>query len=168
MTLMLKDWRQEEKGMTEDEMFGWHHWLDGREFEWTPGIGDGQEGLAFCDSWGRKELDRTERLNWTELTEPSLGWPLSICKDYSSWENQLHGIWILRTLNSQWWFMEPPVFKKKPFANFRSNLRLVQKATYWTTRCLPPHHQQASPPTPTRGHVVNTSIHIFSDSFQCT
>ena len=60
-----RDWGQE-KGMTEDEMAGWHHWLDGREFEWTPGAGDGQGGLAFCDSWGRKESDMTE-LNWTEL-----------------------------------------------------------------------------------------------------
>ena len=62
-----RDWRQEEKGTTEDEMAGWHHWLNGRESEWTPGIGDGQGGLAFCDSWGRKESDMTERLNWTEL-----------------------------------------------------------------------------------------------------
>ena len=64
-----RDWGQEEKGMTEDEMAGWHHRLDGREFEWTPGVGDGQGGLACCDSWGRKESDTTERLNWTELTE---------------------------------------------------------------------------------------------------
>ena len=62
------DWGQEEKGMTEDEMAGWHHRLDGREFEWTPGVGDGQGGLACCDSWGRKESDTTERLNWTELS----------------------------------------------------------------------------------------------------
>ena len=62
-----RDWEQEEKGTTEDEMVGWHHWLDGRESEWTPGVGDGQGGLACCDSWGRKELDTTERLNWTEL-----------------------------------------------------------------------------------------------------
>ena len=48
-------------------MAGWHYWLDGRESEWTPGVGDGQGGLACCDSWGRKELDTTERLNWTEL-----------------------------------------------------------------------------------------------------
>ena len=53
--------------MTEDEMAGWHSWLDGRESEWTLGVGDGQGGLACCDSWGRKELDTTERLNWTEL-----------------------------------------------------------------------------------------------------
>ena len=62
-----KDWRQEEKGTTEDEMAGWHHWLDGHEFEWTPGVGDGQGGLVFCNLWGSKELDTTERLNWNEL-----------------------------------------------------------------------------------------------------
>ena len=61
-----KDWRQEEKGMT-DEMAGWHHWLSVRESGWTPGVGDGQGGLAFCDSWGCKELNTTEWLNWTEL-----------------------------------------------------------------------------------------------------
>ena len=61
-----RDWGQEEKGMTEDEMAGWHHWLDGPESEWTPGDGDGQGGLACCDSWGRKEPDTTEWLNWTE------------------------------------------------------------------------------------------------------
>ena len=60
-----RDWGQEEKGMTEDEMAGWHHWLDGHESEWTPGVGDGQGGLACCDSWGHKESDTTERLNWT-------------------------------------------------------------------------------------------------------
>ena len=62
-----RDCGQEEKGTTEDEMAGWHHWLDGRESEWTPGVGDGQGGLACCDSWGRKELDMTERLIWSEL-----------------------------------------------------------------------------------------------------
>ena len=62
-----KDWRQEETGKTENKMVGWHHWLNGHEFEWTLGVGDGQGGLACCDSWGRKELDMTEQLNWTEL-----------------------------------------------------------------------------------------------------
>ena len=61
-----RDWGQEEKGMTEDEMAGWHHRLDGHEFEWTLGVGDGQEGLACCDSWGLRESDTIERLNWTE------------------------------------------------------------------------------------------------------
>ena len=60
-----RDWGQEEKGTTEDEMTGWHHQLSGREFEWTLGVGDGQGGLACWDSWGRKESDTTEWLNWT-------------------------------------------------------------------------------------------------------
>ena len=59
--------KMEEKGTKEDEMAGWHHRLDGREFEWTSGDGDGQGGLACCNSWGRKESDMTERLNWSEL-----------------------------------------------------------------------------------------------------
>ena len=62
-----KDWRWEEKGMTEGEMVGWHHWLDGHEFEQTPGVGDGQGSLVCCSPWGRKELDMTEWLNWTEI-----------------------------------------------------------------------------------------------------
>ena len=62
-----RDWGQEEKRTTEDEIAGWHYWLDGREFEWTPGVGDGQSGLACCNSWGCKEWDTTERLNWTDL-----------------------------------------------------------------------------------------------------
>ena len=65
-----RDWGQE-KGTTEGEMAGWHHWLDGRESGWTLGVGDGQGGLACCDSWGRKESDMTEQLNWTEL-KPAL------------------------------------------------------------------------------------------------
>ena len=70
-TLMLgsdagRYWGQEEKETTEDEMAGWHHWIVGREFEWTPGVSDGQGGLACCNSWGCKESDTTERLNWTE------------------------------------------------------------------------------------------------------
>ena len=62
-----RDRGQEEKGTTEDEMAGWHHRLNGHESEWIPGVGDGQGGLACCNSWGRKESDMTEWLNWTEL-----------------------------------------------------------------------------------------------------
>ena len=62
-------WGQEEKGTTEDEMAGWHHWLDGRESEWTPRVGDGHGGLACCDSWGRRVgHDWATELNWTEAT----------------------------------------------------------------------------------------------------
>ena len=79
-----RDWGQEEKGTTEDEMAGWHHRLDGHEFGWTPGVGDGQGGLVCCDSWDRKELDTTEQLNWTELNWTTLReqmnlWILKIC-----------------------------------------------------------------------------------------
>ena len=61
-----RDWGQEEKGTTEDEMAGWHHQLDGHEFGWTLGVGDGQGSLACCNSWGHKVSDTTEWLNWTE------------------------------------------------------------------------------------------------------
>ena len=70
-----KDWRQEEKRMAEDEMVGWHHRLNGHEFGLTPGVGDGQGGLVCCGSWGHKESDMTERLNWTELN-----WTRSLIK----------------------------------------------------------------------------------------
>ena len=63
------DWRQEEKQMTEDEMVGWYHRLNGHEFEWTPGVGDGHRSLACCSSWDRKESETTEQLNWTERDE---------------------------------------------------------------------------------------------------
>ena len=62
-----RDWGQEEKGTTEDEMTGWHHRLDAHGFEWNSGVGDGEGGLERCDSWGRKESDRTERLIWSDL-----------------------------------------------------------------------------------------------------
>ena len=67
-----RDWGQEKKGTTEDELAEWHHWLDGRESEWTPGVADGQGGLVCCDSRGHKESDTTEQLNWTELTVVTL------------------------------------------------------------------------------------------------
>ena len=84
-----KSWRQEEKGMTEDEMVGWHHWLDGYEFESAPGVGDGLGNLVCCSLWGCKESDTTEQLNWTELINEqnyvsfrySTGW-LDICLHY--------------------------------------------------------------------------------------
>ena len=65
-----KDWRQEEKGTTEDEMVGWHHRLNGHGCGWTPGAADGQGGLACCGPWGRKESDTTERLNWIDMSIP--------------------------------------------------------------------------------------------------
>ena len=75
-----KDWRQEEKGTTDDEMAGWHHWLDWHEFEQSLGTGDGQGSLACCSPWGRKELATTERLNWTSTwpKAPEVKWSCSV------------------------------------------------------------------------------------------
>ena len=81
-----RDWGQEEKGTTEDEMARWHHWLDRRESEWTLGVGDGLGGLACCDSWGPKELDMTEWLNWTEAFD---------CVDHNKLWHILHETGIL-------------------------------------------------------------------------
>ena len=67
-----KDWRQEEKGMTEVEMIGWHHQLNGHEFEQALGVADGQRSLAWCSPWGCKELNMTEWLNGTELIHKKL------------------------------------------------------------------------------------------------
>ena len=64
-----KDWRQEEKGTTEDEMVEWHNWFDGHEFEQVPVVGEGQGSLACCSPWGFKELDMTVQLNWTDLKD---------------------------------------------------------------------------------------------------
>ena len=77
-----RDWGQEEKGTTEDEMVGWHHQHNGHGFEWTQQVGDGQGGLACCSSWGCKELDMTEQLNWTEL---STFWFISDFMIWSWW-----------------------------------------------------------------------------------
>ena len=92
----------EEKGTTEDEMAGWHHQLDGCEFEWTPGVGDGQGRLACCSPWGCKELDMTEWLYWTEL-------------NFEIRENgaQAHTLTYLSYLYSLWYFRSNP--KEKEF-----------------------------------------------------
>ena len=71
-----KDWRQEEKGTTEDELVGWHHRLNGHGFGWTLGAGDGQGGLSCCSPWACKESDMTERLNWTCKHVLNTSWSL--------------------------------------------------------------------------------------------
>ena len=89
-----KDWGQEEKGTTEDEVVGWHHRLNGHGFGWTLGVGHGQGGLACCSSWGCRESDTTERLNWTE--------PLSITKNYFLFLVKSHVMWDLSSLTRDW------------------------------------------------------------------
>ena len=75
-----RDWGQEEKGMTEGEVAGWQYWLDALEFGWTLRVGEGQGNLVCCDSWGRKQSDTTEWLNWTELNSITIPffWPCCI------------------------------------------------------------------------------------------
>ena len=97
-----KDWRREEKGMTEDEMVGWHHWLNWHEVEQTPGVGDGQGSLACCSPWGYKESDTTEWLNWTDEKSLLVGKYPDAGKDWGQengatedemigWYHQLNG-----------------------------------------------------------------------------
>ena len=96
-----KNWGQEEKGMTEDEMVGWHHRIDGHGFGWTPGVGDGQGGLACCDSWGRKELDTTEWLNWTEHHK---GKSMLINDNYeldANWDPVIGHLYAISNISSQ-------------------------------------------------------------------
>ena len=88
-----KDWRQEEKGTTENEMVGWHHGLDGHEFEQAPEVGDGQGGLVCYSPWSREGLDMTEWLNWTEL---------------------IFVLWFYHHSNGVWLFIEIVFLREKP------------------------------------------------------
>ena len=74
-----KDWKPEEKGTTEDEMVGWHYWLNGHEFEQALGLGYGQGSLAWCSPWGRRELDVTVWLNWTPSQCSHWGVHIIVC-----------------------------------------------------------------------------------------
>ena len=131
------DWGQEEKGMTEDEMVGWHHQLNGHGFEWTLGIGDGQGGLACCSSWGNRESDTTEqRLNRTEPLESAIFNPVwkvfnhyfftySFCIHLSllflllrlHWYED-HMFWLLSHRFLRTWVPPPPVFFSSLFFRF--------------------------------------------------
>ena len=106
-----RDWGQEKKGTTEDEMAGWHHWLDAREFGWSPAVDDGQGGLACCDSWGHKSQTRLSdwnELNWTEslISADPTGLPrkvniLSVFV-YSSGHQGSHHGWSLAQSAEPW------------------------------------------------------------------
>ena len=94
-----RDWRQEEKGTTEDEMAGWHHWLDGHESEWTLGVGDGQGGLVCCDSWGCKEtrLSDWSELNWNDFHFKTL--------QFSFWWKEEHILFYFEKLFFLFYFV---------------------------------------------------------------
>ena len=96
-----KDWGQEEKGTTEDEMVGWHHWLNAHGFGWTLGVGNGQQGLVCCGSWGHKESDTTELLSWTGI--PSLPLALFVVmlpKAHLTSHSRMSGS---RWVSTPWW-----------------------------------------------------------------
>ena len=98
-----RDWGQEEGETTEDEMAECHHWLDGHESEWTPGVGDGQGGLACCDSWDHEESYTTDRLNWTELkpTNRPIEWLYSLCGQF-----YIHATEINSAKRTHYFFMD--------------------------------------------------------------
>ena len=100
-----RDWGQEEKGMAEGEMIGWHHRLNGHEFGWTPGVGDGQGGLECCSSRSRKELDTTEQLNWTK--------ECLLCKMVP----------VLQVYQGHYWLSPPP---HPPAPHWMGNAELTQ------------------------------------------
>ena len=89
-----KDWKWEEKGTTEDEMVGWHHRLDGHEFEWAPEVVDGQGRLACCSPWGYKDSDTTEWLNWTVTYLPFfLPFSLYLLFFLNHWKVKFSALW---------------------------------------------------------------------------
>ena len=105
-----KDWRQEKKGLTEDEMVGWHHQLDGYKFEQAPGVDDGQGSLVCCSLWGGKELDMTESLNWTDGNGNPLQYScLENPMDRGAWWAIVHGVaksWTqLKQLSTHAWLL---------------------------------------------------------------
>ena len=113
-----RDWGQEEKGTTEDEMAGWHHWFNGHESEWTPGVGDGQGGLACCDLWDHKESDTTERLIRSEAAVAA--WKIPWCwerlkvggeGDDRGWDgwmaSRTQWTWFWASSGSWWWTGRP-------------------------------------------------------------
>ena len=137
-----------EKGTTEDKMVGWHHWLNGHGFGWTPGVGDGQGGLACCGSWSRKELDMTERLNWTEpcphSCQMSLVLIIHLPENHSShwilvfWSTFSFLLWLTAILFPTWGFLSSG-----------PSLSSVQFSCSVVSDSLQPHELQHSrPPCP--------------------
>ena len=134
-----KDWGQEKKGATEDKMVAWHHWLNGHESEKAQGAGDGQGGLACCSSWGRKESDTTERLNWTELKANSV-LPRK-CTGHSkhalptTQEKTLHMDIIRWSIPKSDWLYYLPPKKEKLYTVSKNNTGSWLWLRSWTPYC---------------------------------
>ena len=140
-----KDWRQEEKGTTEDEILGWHHWLYGHEFEQAPGVGDGQVILACRSPWFHKESDTSEWLNRTELRT----WKQST---FPSTDERIKKLWYIYTMEYYWaikgngcesvelrWMSQEPVIQTKSerekqilYTHTHTHTRNLEKWNWWT------------------------------------
>ena len=112
-----KDWGQEEKGTTENEMIGWHHWLNGHGFGWSPGVGDGQGGLACCSSWGGSESDTTEQLNWTYCNYYFCHFPIPQLKCNFHEDREFCFLLKIYFLLKDTWFTEFCCFLSNPNMN---------------------------------------------------
>ena len=137
LKLAGKDWGQEEKGMTEDEIVGWHHRLNGHGFGWTLGVGDGQGDLACCSSWGHKESDMTEQLNWILKFVSGITGFLLI-STWTGFKNSIFRLQIkmkfmimLRSYHGMWevlkYFLKKRCFKKD-----------LWKWYFWSCHCFDP------------------------------
>ena len=122
-----KDWGQAEEGTTEDEMVGWHHRLNGHEVGWTPGVGDRQGGLVCCGSWGHKELDTTERLNWTEL----ILYPNAKKPCFLSEFSLFLSLYFIFLPQSLWDLVSQPEIEPGPL------IVKAQSSNHWTTKDVP-------------------------------
>ena len=134
-----RDWGQEEKGTTEDEVAGWHHRLDGCEFEWTPGVGDGQGGLACCSSWSRKESDTTEWLNWNEGGKrPTVGKLWATDEKNEDNTNRWKGVpcsWTGRTNIVKMRILTHLTMRVSLIAQLLKNLPAMQETLVWFLGC---------------------------------
>ena len=133
-----KDWGQEEKGMTEDEMGGWHHWLNGHEFEQTPGDGEGQGSLVCFSSRGPKESDTTERLNsnWCFCVREILTWLLLNKKTKFSQTLIVHELWKLRVFIPAVTFSLPSATNTWKYAEIPMHkLRRMKFPIHYATCC---------------------------------
>ena len=116
--------------VTEDEMAGWHHQLDGREFEWTPRDGDGQGGLACCDSWGRKESDMTEQLSWTEVHR--MPEETTMCLEMTMIKNKDTSIWVLLHVNLNSVVILVIIFRLRPcFSSVSVSSEFFKLTLFW-------------------------------------
>ena len=179
-----EDWRQEEKGMTEDEMVGWHHQLDGHKLEQAPGVGDGQGILRCYSPWGRKGSDLTERRNWTELTE-NYAWQQlqatfkisktsELCKYIEKFSetgkcadimNTKQSIPYKETLICLIIWVILIVWIRKKISSFVSSVQFTRSVV---SDSLQPHRlQHARPPCPTATpRACSNSFHWVSDAIQ--